>query len=95
MLERERAEEEGGVAALFREPKVEASARQIAIEALGEAWLRTSLFCVALVNQAFDDEVAASVDHTSAFEWANVHKKRDRSHLRLVRGKVDAARAGA
>ena len=72
---------------------VEASARQIALEAVGHARVRDAEFYYQLTKWFSRLEVEASMDHAS-MERANVREQRALSHLWQVRGEAEDAGAG-
>ena len=72
---------------------VEASARQIALEAVGHAHVRDADFYYQLVKWVSRLEAEASVDH-AGMERANVREQCALSHLWQVRGEAEDASAG-
>ena len=72
---------------------VEASARQIDLEAIGHARVRDADFYYQLVKWVSRLEAEASVDH-AGMERANAREQRALSHLWQVRGEAEDASAG-
>ena len=72
---------------------MEASARQIALEAVGHARVRDAEFYYQLVKWVSRLEAEASVDH-AGMERANVREQRALSHILQVRGEAQDADAG-
>ena len=67
---------------------MEAGARQIALEAVGNARVRDADFYYQLVKWVSHVEVEASVDH-AGMERANAREQRALSHLWQVRGEEE------
>ena len=72
---------------------VEAGARQIALEAVGQARVRDADFYYHLVKWVSRLEVEASMEHTG-MERANAREHHALSHLWQVRGEAQDAGAG-
>ena len=71
---------------------MEAGARQIALEAVGHARVRSADYYYQLVKWVSRLEAEASVDHTS-MERANAREQHALSHLLQVRGEAHDAGA--
>ena len=72
---------------------VEAGARKIALEAVGNAHVRDADFYYQLVKWVSRLEAEASVDH-AVMERANTCEQRALSHLLQVRGEAQDAGSG-
>ena len=99
-LHRQRDMEQQRTDALSREQSarnwadyMEASAWQIALEAVGHARVRDADFYYQLVKWVSHLEAKASVDH-AGMERANTREQRAPSHLWQVRGEAQDAGAG-